>query len=385
MMGGIVLGPKSTVRIKTLLWVTLACVAMISFVTGCGPKDVVTFLGMDNHDLYIGDIYGNKVKVEEPAEFFELFKSAKHVGTDDRVVLGPNGLGPDEQYGAYVFYSGEGKVFYTEPYSGDPYIYIYVGDSPDTRFQRLRYSVCLNELLGKIEKLPLVFERGLRDGTLYSCMHDLCDGKEPLAMIFPNGDIESFVVCAGTKSAPGRELKIDNILVHDGIMTVDVRSVESDQGAYTYSSYLWQGFSMTREADFNVRLITPEEGTDETLEVPVFYVFDEPSGESERLVMLKRPKRHIVLKDSVRLEGYIRKIGIDSSIVEIRDEHTLLGTHPIVHTELVRSGDYYDYFSFSMGFEPASTPNGTITIRTTPALGGATVEELVIPVMFEGG
>lgn len=210
MMGGIVLGPKSTVRIKTLLCGTLACVAMIPFFTGCGPKDVVTILGMDNHDLYIGDICGNKVKIEETAEFFELFKSAKHVGTDDRVVLGSNGLGRDEQYGVYVFYSG------------DPYIYIYVGDPPDTRFQRLRYSVCLNELLGKIEKLPLVFERGLRDGTLYSCMHDLCDGKEPLAMIFPNGDIESFVVCAGTKSAQGRELKIDNVLVHDGIVTVDL-------------------------------------------------------------------------------------------------------------------------------------------------------------------
>lgn len=60
----------------------------------------------------------------------------------------------------------------------------------------------------------------------------------------------------------------------------------------------------------------------------------------------------------MRLEGYIRKIGIDSSIVEIRDEHTLLGTHQIVHTELVRSGDYYDYFSFSMDFEPASTQMG---------------------------
>lgn len=54
---------------------------------------------------------------------------------------------------------------------------------------------------------------------------------------------------------------------------------------------------MTGEANFNLRLITSEEGTDEIAELPVFYVFDKPSGESERLVMLKWPKRHIVLKD----------------------------------------------------------------------------------------
>lgn len=47
----------------------ISVLAMSLLVTGCGAKDLVSVAGLDKADLYVGDRFGNKVKIETPEEF----------------------------------------------------------------------------------------------------------------------------------------------------------------------------------------------------------------------------------------------------------------------------------------------------------------------------
>lgn len=109
-------------------------------------QNLVSLAGMDKHDLYVGDRYGNRVKIEDPQDFLAAFKAAKAV-KDPKDVR-------SEVEAEYVFYSGDSKIYYDA--QGKYLILVDKG-------KKTVYSANMDALLAKVSGLPPGLTPGIED------------------------------------------------------------------------------------------------------------------------------------------------------------------------------------------------------------------------------
>lgn len=334
----------------------IAVLALCVFATGCGAKDIVSLAGLDKADLYVGDRYGNKVKVENPEEFLKEFKSAKFV-KDPKDVR-------SEIEAEYVFYSGDSKVYYDA--RGKYLMFIEKG-------KKNVYSADIDALLGKVSGLPPAVTPGFQDDEISEWLSGMSHVGQPAALLFDRGDQAILAVMAGQRPREGYQMILENVSYSSGEVTVDIRLVPPEAGA-DVDSFPFAGFSLSRKADVNVRLIEPGTSGDDLVHVPVSVV-----EEGQNMILL-RPERGSILTERVKMVGFARVFEANF-IVEVEDGHNVLGIKQVTASE---GAPGWGHFEFWMDLEPATSPYGTIIFVTYSAKDGSRIEELKIPVGFGG-
>lgn len=332
---------------------------MSLFVTGCGAKGLVSIAGLDKADLdlYVGDRYGNKIKIENPEEFLKAFESAKAVKT-------PKDL-KSETEAEYVFYSGDKKVYYD---ARGKYL-MFVDKST-----KHVYSADMDALIGQIQELPPAVSAGFSDEELAGWLNNLSKVKEPAAILFDRGDRVILVVMAGERPTDGYRLDLDNVSLQAGNLAIDVRLVPPEESAAQVVSYPYEGFTLSKKADMSVRLIVPGKSGDEVIHAPLATV------EQDQNIILLRPERGSILTERVKMVGFA-SVFEATFIIEVEDGHNVLG---IQQATASQSAPGWGYFEFWMDLEPATSPYGTIIGVTYSAKDGSRIEELKVPVGFGG-
>lgn len=326
------------------------------FATGCGGKDLVSLAGMDKHDLYVGDRYGNRVKIEDPQDFLAAFKAAKAV-KDPKDVR-------SEVEAEYVFYSGDSKIYYDA--QGKYLILVDKG-------KKTVYSANMDALLAKVSGLPPGLTPGIEDEEVSDWIETMAEVDRPAALLFRRGDQAILVVLGGQRPKDGYKMNLENVSYSGNELTVDIRIVPPEAGADVVS-YPVAAFTLSKYADVNVRLIEPGSGGEDLISVPVSVV------EEGQNIILLWPERGAILTERVRMTGFARVFEA-SFIVEVEDGHNVLGIKQVTASE---GAPGWGRFDFWMDLEPATSPYGTIIFVTYSAKDGSRVEELKVPVGFGG-
>lgn len=343
-------------RGRNLPLLLIALLALSIFATGCGAKDLVSLAGLDKADLYVGDRYGNRVKVENPDEFLEAFKSA-------RFVKDPKDA-RSEIEAEYVFYSGESKVYYDA--KGKYLMFVDKG-------KRSVYAANIDALLAQVSGLPPAITPGFDDEEIAEWLETLSQVDQPAALVFRRGGGAVLAVMAGQRSQDGYKMNLENVSYSMGELTVDLRLVPPEGGAQT-ASYPVATFTLSEYADLNVRLVQSGTGGDDLIQVPVAVV------EEGQNIILLRPERGSILTERVKMTGFAR-VWEASFIVEVEDGHNVLGIKQVTASE---GAPGWGKFEFWMDLEPATSPYGTIIFVTYSAKDGSRIEELKVPVGFGG-
>lgn len=326
------------------------------FATGCGGKDLVSLAGMDKHDLYVGDRYGNRVKIEDPQDFLAAFKAAKAV-KDPKDVR-------SEVEAEYVFYSGDSKIYYDA--QGKYLMFIEKG-------KKSVYSANIDTLLAQVSGLPPVITPGFQDEEIAGWLKTLAQVEQPVALLFERGDQAILAVLAGQRPQGEYNMNLENVSYSNGELTVDVRLVPTEGSGETVA-YPVGSFTLSKHADVNVRLIETGASGDDLTRVPVSVV------EEGQNIILLRPERGSILTERVRMTGFARVFEA-SFIVEVEDGHNVLGIKQVMASE---GAPGWGRFDFWMDLESATSPYGTIIFVTYSAKDGSRIEELKVPVGFGG-
>jgi hypothetical protein len=334
----------------------IALLLLSIFATGCGAKDLVSLAGLDKADLYVGDRYGNRVKVDNSQEFLAAFKSAK-------LVKDPKDA-RSEVEAEYVFYSGESKVYYDA--QGKYLIFIDKGN-------KNVYSADIDALLAQVSGLPPVVTAGFQDDEISEWLETMSQVDRPVALLFKRGDQAILAVMAGQRPREGYKMNLENVSCSAGELTVDIRLVPPEAGAEVVS-YPVATFTLSKFADVNVRLIEPGTGGDDLIPAPVSVV------EEDQNIVLLWPERGSILTERVRMTGFA-SIFEANFIVEVEDGHNVLGIKQVTASE---GAPGWGRFDFWIDLEPATSPYGTIIFVTYSAKDGSRVEELMVPVGFGG-
>ncbi len=346
---------------KTRIWLLLLVSILILslFATGCGTKDLVSLAGLENEDLYVGDHYGNKVKIENPEEFLEAFKAAK-AAKDPKEAR-------SEIEAEYVFYSGDSKIYYDA--QGKYLIFVDKG-------KKTVYSVDagIDALLEKVEQLPPVVTFGCSDDQLSELLKELSEIRESAALLFDCGDKAVLAVMAGEKPSDGYQMNLEKVSSQAGNLAIDVRLIPCKEDSDDVVTYPSAVFTLSKKTDVDVRLIIPGTSGDELLHVPVSTV------EEGQNIILLWPERGSILTERVKMTGFAR-VPEANFIVEVEDGHNVLGIKQVTASQ---EAPGWGYFEFWIDLEPATSPYGTIIFATQSAKDGSTVEELMVPIGFGG-
>jgi len=344
-------------NIKQLLVAALIWVVAVSLI-GCGAKDLVSLADIGKGDLFVGDRFGNKVKIEDPADFIKAFKEAKLVKDAKDA--------KSETEADYVFYSGDKKVYYEA--KGMYLIYVDKGGKKHV------YSADLAQLLSEVEGLPPVLTQGFQDQEIGSWLDELAKITEPSAILFDTGDEPILVVMAGEKPTAGYELNLEDVTISNGVLTVHVRLVPPSETAAQVLSYPYAGFTLSKKADVEVRMIYTGKDGDEVIHVPVAQV------EKGQNIILLKPERGSILTERVKMVGFAR-VHEGTFSVEVEDGHNVLGIKSVTAS---KSAPEWGYFEFWMDLEQPTSPYGMIIFVTQSAQDGSRVEELMVPIGFGG-
>ncbi|HOV65436.1 MAG TPA: Gmad2 immunoglobulin-like domain-containing protein [Bacillota bacterium] len=343
-------------QIKAAPYIVLASLLLMSLVfAGCGAKDLVTLAGLEGADLYVGDRFGNKVKIDVADEFLKAFKEAKFVKDPKDA--------KSETEADYVFYSGDKKIYYD---SEGKYL-IFIEDG-----KKSVYSADLDGLLSGIKDLPPSVSLGFDDEELSEWLNDLSQVKEPAALLFERDGKTILVVLAGEKPSGGYTIDLNNVSVRDSGLLVSVKLVPPQEGALQVITYPYAGFTLSKETDVAVEMIVPGKTGDETLQIPVSHVAD---GQN---VILLKPAEGSILTERVRMVGFAR-VPEGTFTVEVEDGHNVLGIEQVTAS---KGAPDWGYFDFWMDLEPATSPYGTIICVTQSPQDGSRVEELLVSVGF---
>jgi hypothetical protein len=351
--GGMIM--KVTRRPWPLL--VISVLAMSLLVTGCGAKDLVSVAGLDKADLYVGDRFGNKVKIETPEEFLKAFKAAK-------AVKEPNDL-RSETEAEYVFYSGDKKVYYDA--LGKYLVFVEKG-------KKKVYSADLGTLLGTVEQLPPAVTAGFSDTELLEWLKDMSQVKDPAAMLFDRGGQIVLAIMGGQRPTDGYQIELERVSLQAGSLDLAVRLVPPQGDANDVISYPCAGFTLSKKADITVTMIVPSESGEEIIHVPLANV-----EEGQNIIFL-RPERGSILTERVKMVGFARVFEA-SFTVEVEDGHNVLGIQQVTASQ---GGPGWGYFEFWMDLEPATSPFGTIIGVTYSAKDGSRIEEVKVPIGFGG-
>ena len=241
------------VRYKVLV---VSALILSLVLTGCGTKDLVSLAGLDQADLYVGDRYGNKIKIDDPQEFLKAFKAAKFVKDPKNV--------KSETEADYVFYSGDKKIYYDA--QGKYLIFI---DSDGKHV----YSADMDILLAEIEYLPPAVSVGFENEELDRWMEDLCKVQEPAALLFEGEQDCVLVVVAGEKPTNGYSMSLEHVTVEESGIVVSVRLVPPQGQQSQVVTYPYVGFTISKKADLSVELIVPGKTGDQIFKLPVCLLY----------------------------------------------------------------------------------------------------------------
>ncbi|MFA6654896.1 MAG: Gmad2 immunoglobulin-like domain-containing protein [Bacillota bacterium] len=341
------------VRYKVLV---VSALILSLVLRGCGTKDLVSLAGLDQADLYVGDRYGNKIKIDDPQEFLKAFKAAKFVKDPKNV--------KSETEADYVFYSGDKKIYYDA--QGKYLIFI---DSDGKHV----YSADMDILLAEIEYLPPAVSVGFENEELDRWMEDLCKVQEPAALLFEGEQDCVLVVVAGEKPTNGYSMSLEHVTVEESGIVVSVRLVPPQGQQSQVVTYPYVGFTISKKADLSVELIVPGKTGDQIFKLPVAHV-----SPDQRVILLK-PAQGSILTESVKMAGFAR-VGQDTLIIEVEDGHNVLGIEQV--TAFQEGDGEWRYFEFWMDLEAATSPYGSIICVTYSTPDGTRVEELLVPVGF---
>jgi hypothetical protein len=343
-------------RTKTAPYIALTFLLALSLIfAGCGAKDLVTLAGLEGADLYVGDRFGNKVKIDGAEEFLKTFKAAKFVKDPKDA--------KSETEADYVFYSGDKKIYYDA--NGKYLIFIEDG-------KKSVYSADVDQLLSGIENLPPSVSLGFDDEELSGWLEDLCQVKEPAALMFERDDRAILVVLAGEKPTGGYTINLNNVSVQESGLLVSVKIVAPKDGALQTITYPYAGFTPNKKTDVLVELTVPGKTGDETVQIPVSRV---ASGQN---IILLKPAEGSILTERVKMAGFAR-VFEGTFTIEVEDGHNVLG---ITQVTASKGAPEWGYFELWMDLEPATSPHGAIICVTHSAEDGSRVEELLVPVGF---
>lgn len=328
------------------------------FLVGCGTKDLVSLTGMEKKELYVGDRFGNKIKVENPGDFVQALKAAK-------AVKDAKGI-KSETEADYVLYADDDKIYYD---AQGKYL-TYVDKSGKKHF----YSLDLSALLSKVPGLPPTISAGFSDAEVSKWLDDLTKIKEPAAMLFDRGDKAILVVSAGEKPTGGYSLNLEEVTMSNGALTLNLRLNPPKDSAVQAISYPYAAFTLSRKADLDVRLIVAAKDGDQVFHVPVAQVAKDQN------IILLRPERGSILTERVKMVGFAR-VYEGTFSVEVEDGHNVLGVKTVTAS---KSAPDWGYFEFWIDLEQATSPYGSIIFVTKSAKDGSRVEELNVPISFGG-
>jgi len=325
---------------------------------GCGAKDLASLAGVAKNDFYVGDRFGNKVKIENPEDFITALKSAKAVKDPKDV--------KSETEAEYVLYSEDQRIYYDA--QGKYLIYLDKGGKKHV------YSADLAALLGQINELPPVVSSGFKNDEVSAWLSSFSKVKEPAAILFDLGNQVILAVFGGEKPNAGYSLKLENVSLPNGVLTLDIRLTPPKQGAAQVISYPYAAFTLSKKAEVDVRLVSAGQGGDQVVHVPVAQV---ASGQN---VILLHPERGAILTERVKMSGFAR-VPEGAFTVEVEDGHNVLGKKAVT---AAKGAPEWGYFEFWIDLEQATSPYGTIIFVTKSPKDGSRVEELKVPVSFGG-
>jgi hypothetical protein len=341
--------------------ISIAFIFLITFLAGCGPKDLVSLANLSGEDLSISDKYGNTVRLLNADEFINAFKKAE---------VAPNANAAKSETNAdYVFRSGGNKVYY----DADGKYLIFV----DANQKKTVYSADLSGLIAGVRGLPPTVKEGTNlDPDLSPIFSDISRVKEPVAAQYDLDNKTLLMVAAGEKSTGGYTMKVDDVAVGtDGALVITVRVDEPAGNATQALTYPYLEILIPEtNLDVDVRLVTTGPTGDNIEHVNLAVV------EPEQNVILFKPERGALLTERVTMFGFAR-VFEGAFTVEVEDGHYILGRKNVQAEE---GAPGWGYFEFTMDLQQASSPHGMIIVSTTSAKDGSRVEELIVPVAFGG-
>lgn len=334
--------------------VLIAAVLIAVTVTSCGPKDALSLSGLDKRDLYVGDRYQNKVRVENATEILRLIKEAKSVPVSTSI---------QESEIPYVLEAGTSRSLY-DPVNK----YLLVTDSSGKKHA---FAVDLNTALAQIKGLPPVYVKTSLSEALNQVVDAVSKIKEPAALMVSESEKNYLVVLAGERPSGGYTLGVEEVSFKDGKASVSVRLTPPKEAAATVLTYPYLALECRGNAEVEVFLVDGSKTPAAKTRVPLSKV-----GQGQNVIAL-RPERGALITESLRIVGFA-KLQVNTMTVEVEDGHNVLG----IKTLSVETGKW-SFFDVNMNLSQATNPYGMVMF-VTRSKDGARVEELMVPVSFGG-
>ncbi len=344
--------------IKRRLSLILVLVLVALWVSACGPKDLVSLARVDGSDLYLADKYGNKVKIPDGVDFLKALKGAKAADK-------PEGA-PSETLADYVLISKDQRIYYDV--QGKYLIYV------DKNQKKTVYTADLADLISGVPGLPpLVKEKAIEDPEVSSWCADLSKVKEPAAILFESQGTSHLLVAAGEKPTAGYTLALEKVsLDPNGVTVLKIRVTAPQGPAADVVSYPILELSVAGNPEIEVQLVSATKSGESVEHVRFARV-----SKDQKIIAL-RPERGSLVTEVVQMAGFAW-LPVNSFSVSVEDGHYVLGTKTVV---LSKADSQWRHFEFSMGLQPASSPNGMVTFSWKNSDG--TAEEVLVPVSFGG-
>jgi hypothetical protein len=338
--------------------VLLVLVLVAFLVSACGPKDLVSLARVDGSELYLADKYGNKVRIADGTGFLQALKKAKAVSNPEDA--------PSETMADYILISNDQKIYYDA--LGKYLIYV------DKNQKKNVYTGDLTDLISSVPGLPpLVKEKSIEDPEVSSWLADFSKTEEASAILFEDEGDSSLLVTAGEKPTAGYALALEKVsLDPSGVVVLKIR-VTAPQGPATGTlSYPILELTVAGNPEIEVQLVSATKSGESIEHVRL------ARARKDQKIIALRPERGSLVTEVVQMAGFA-KLPMDSFSVSVEDGHNVLGTKTIV---LSGNDSQWRHFEFSMGLQPASSPNGTVVFSWKNDDG--TTEELFVPISFGG-
>ena len=339
---------------KCLIMIAVVC--LVASLSGCKAKDIVSLSGIGKNDFYVGDRFGNKVKVDNGEEYLDILRQAgaakdlsdKEPGEAEYFV---------ESGGVRIYYDSQAKTA----------IYI------DKNQKRHVYAADLDSLISKVTGLPPSIVMGTTDSQINAWMKDLSKVIEPTAMVFEKGEEIIVAVMAGEKSTSGNQLLLDKVSMTSGVLKLDIRLQVPQTPSSLEPEHPYIVMTVAKDVETDIRLVHRGATGDQLVHVPV------TRASQSQKVILARPEKGALLTERVRLSGFAADT-IGSLTVEVEDGHDILGKMEVILTQGTAGWNSFDFY---IDLQPATNSFGTIIFVTT-GTGGSQTEELLVPVSFGG-